>query len=72
MNSTGYEIRHALLNEARDMLFQDWLMKRDVVFNNAHVEKRTILETEVPLAPSFDAILKLAQQMNEFVSHSDK
>lgn len=74
MSATGYEIRHSLINEARDMLFQVWNRECDVVFHNANcrVEGRAIGTGELPPAPTFDAILKLAQQMNEFVSRSDK
>jgi len=66
--SNAYEIRHALLNEARETLFDIWRMKCDEVRHNAQVEERPFRDGEMPPPPNFDDVLNLARRMNEFVS----
>lgn len=63
-----YEIRLALLAEARDILFQGWNRKCDAVFHDANIAKRTILHHELPRAPTVEEILAAANRMNEFIS----
>ena len=67
MGKNGYELRHDLLNEARDMLFQGWYKKCEVAQHNAHTEKRAIAAGEMPEPPVIKDILALAGKMNEFV-----
>jgi hypothetical protein len=65
----AYEIRHAILNEAREMLFEIWEKRcRTVRFNadNASV----FVEIEMLPAPTFNEIQDLANKMNAFVSDS--
>lgn len=63
-----YEIRHAILNEARAMLFDVWHEKcRDVQALNSMPPYK--YHSSLPEAPTFEEILELAQRMNTFVSN---
>lgn len=68
MAQNAYEIRHSMLNEARDMLFQIWQQECEVIERNANLEDRIVTPGEMPPAPTFEKILELAKKMNDFVS----
>ena len=40
MSASGYEIRHALLSQAKDMLYEQWHMAMDVERKKAEIENR--------------------------------
>lgn len=62
--ANGFEIRHALLNEARDFLMHEWHQKCDVENQTAQFEQRP--PKMVP-PPSFAKIKELAIEMYDFV-----
>lgn len=62
--ATGYEIRHALLNDARDFLMHEWHQKREVENQTAQFEQRP--PKVIPL-PSFVEVKELAVEMYDFV-----
>jgi hypothetical protein len=62
--SSGYEIRHALLNEARDLLMHEWHEKCNIERDTAQFEQRP--PRLVP-SPSFRQIKELAVEMYDFV-----
>ena len=68
MSQNAYEIRHAILNEAREMLFAVWYRDHETVSRNADRQDRVTKPEEMPPAPTFEAILDLAKKMNDFVS----
>lgn len=68
MGANGYEIRHALMNEARDLLMQGWHQKVDVESRAAQYENR--VPREIPI-PSVEDISKVASEMYQFVQRKD-
>lgn len=67
MSLNAYEIRHAILNEAREMLFEVWHEKcRNAQSFNSFSDK---LHVKIPEAPTFEEVLELAKKMDAFVSN---
>jgi hypothetical protein len=64
MGTSGYEIRHALLSEAKDMLYEQWHAARDSEMQTASLENRP--PKHLP-APSIDDIKAAAESLYEFV-----
>ena len=64
MSATGYEIRHSILNEAREMLYEGWHKAMDVEQLSADFEKRV---PRLFPAPTVEEIKKLAESLYEFV-----
>jgi len=71
-NRTPYEIRHNLLVDARQMLFRVWERECDVIVRNADLGDAPIEDRTLPEAPTFEKILELATQMDDFVSNGPK
>ena len=65
MAQSGYEIRYNILRDARDMLFQEWILKCDIHRRNCDLANKQI-ET-MPSAPSVDDILARAEDLYDFV-----
>ena len=65
MAQSGYEIRYNILRDARDMLFQEWILRCDVHRRNCDLAQKQI-ET-MPTAPTTDEILDRAEELYEFV-----
>ncbi len=63
--ATGYEIRHSLLNEAREMLFTTWHQECDRARRNADLGQRQL--EPLPSAPTAADIKALAEDLYEFV-----
>lgn len=63
-NMNGYEIRHAILNEAREMLFSKWTTDVENERICASVESRA--PKNIP-APSLSEIKSAAESMYDFV-----
>jgi len=63
--ANGYEIRHMLLVEARNMLFEGWHEEVKRLQHNAGLTNTPI--GEYPPQPSVTDISKLAEQLYEFV-----
>ena len=68
MGANGYEIRHALMNEARDLLMAAWHQKVDVEGRTAQFENRA--PREIPI-PTVEDISKVAAEMYQFVQRKD-
>jgi hypothetical protein len=66
--SNGYEIRHGLLSEAKDVLMQEWHIKWDAELRTAEREDRS--PTCIPL-PTSAEIIKLANEWYDFVQTKD-
>jgi hypothetical protein len=69
MPMNGYEIRHAILNEAREMLFEQWRMAMDVENATARFEGGPHAPRPPKLLPppTVAEIKALAESMYEFV-----
>ena len=63
-NASGYEIRHALLTQAKDMLFVEWHAKRETEAAAANFKNR---EQVYAPAPTVEEVKKLAESLYEFV-----
>lgn len=66
MNTSGYEIRHALLNESKEMLFERWHMEMDVERICAERENRSPV---VLPYPTVEDIKRTAENLYEFVQN---
>jgi len=64
MSTSGYEIRHALLTQAREMLSEQWHAAMDVERTSAERENRN--PVLIP-APTVDSIKATAESLYEFV-----
>ena len=64
MSTSGYEIRHALLNESKEMLFERWHMEMDVERICAERENRSPV---VLPYPTVEDIKRTAENLYEFV-----
>lgn len=68
MSMNAYEIRHAILNEAREMLFDTWREKcRNIQAANTTLSYKYYVS--LPDAPTFKEVMELAKKMNAFVSN---
>lgn len=66
--ATGYEIRHSLLNEAREMLYEKWRFDCDVLRRNADLTKQPFCDLSgFPPPPNAAEIKALAEDLYEFV-----
>lgn len=66
MGTSGYEIRHALLSQSKDMLFEQWHAEMEVERLRADRENRA--PNPIP-APSVQDIKATAEQLYEFVQN---
>jgi hypothetical protein len=66
MSISGYEIRHSLLSQAKDMLYEQWHMAMDVERQRAERENRA--PENIP-APSLKEIKATAESLYEFVQN---
>ena len=64
MSTSGYEIRHALLNESKEMLYERWHMEMDVERICAERENRSPV---VLPYPTVEDIKRTAENLYEFV-----
>lgn len=64
MGTSGYEIRYALLSEAREMLYEEWYAAMEVELGTATFENRP--PKAIP-APSLFDIKAAAESLYEFV-----
>jgi hypothetical protein len=64
MSASGYEIRHSILNEAREMSYEQWHKAMEIEQVSAEFEKRV---PRLLPAPTLDEIKKLAEGLYEFV-----
>ena len=64
MSASGYEIRHALLSQAKDMLYEQWHAEMDVERARATMENRA---PKPIAAPSLFDIKNAAESLYEFV-----
>ena len=60
----AYEIRHAILNEARDLLSQSWAARERVEHEAAQLENRAPVFIT---PPTTDEIKRTAEELYEFV-----
>ena len=60
----AYEIRHAILNEARDLLSQSWAARERVEHEAAQLENRAPVFIS---PPTTDEIKRTAEELYEFV-----
>ena len=60
----AYEIRHAILNEARDLLNQSWAARERVEHEAAQLENRAPVFIS---PPTTDEIKRTAEELYEFV-----
>ena len=63
--ATGYEIRHSLLNEAKNILFEKWHAECEIIQRNAELAKQPI--SAFPPGPNAAEIKALAEDLYEFV-----
>lgn len=63
-STSGYEIRHALLNESKEMLYERWHMEMDVERMCAERENRS--PVMLP-SPTVEDIKRTAENLYEFV-----
>lgn len=64
MRASGYEIRHALLSEAKEMLHEQWHAAREIELATATFENRP--PKTIP-APTIADIKSAAESLYEFV-----
>jgi hypothetical protein len=64
MSTSGYEIRHALLTQAREMLSEQWHAAMEVERTSAERENRNPALIE---PPSVEQIKATAESLYEFV-----
>lgn len=64
MSTSGYEIRHALLMEAKGILFERWHMQMEIERLTADHEKRAPVMLE---CPSVVDIKNTADELYQFV-----
>lgn len=64
IHMNAYEIRHAILNEARDLLSQSWAARVDTERDAAHLENRAPVFIS---PPTTDEIKRTAEELYEFV-----
>ena len=76
--STGYDLRFNLLQMAKDLLVEDYYSKRntaELVWQNEVTKqesigsRKTIPFPDIGKFPDVNAIVKIADQLNEFVSN---
>lgn len=65
MAQSGYEIRYNLLNDAKNMLFEQWHETCSTIRRNADLASQPI--GVFPPAPTADEIKALAEELYEFV-----
>lgn len=63
--ATGYEIRHSLLNEARETLYENWRSACEVIRRNADLANQPL--SGFPPPPTAAEIKALAEDLYEFV-----
>lgn len=68
MGANGYEIRHGLMSEAKDLLLQQWHHRCEIERAAAEYEKRK--PKEVPL-PTLKEMLEVAETLYTFVQKRD-
>lgn len=75
MAMNAYEIRYAVLTDARRMLMDQWMRACDQAQQNADRFSSGGIEVTTPLtpppAPTMTDIMKLASEMYEFVKTKD-
>jgi len=64
MSSSGYEIRHQLLMEAKEILFERWHTEMDIERLSAERENRS--PVMLP-CPAIEDIKRTAESLYEFV-----
>lgn len=64
MSASGYEIRHALLSQAKEMLYEQWHAEMDVERARAAMENRA---PKSITPPSLFDIKNAAESLYEFV-----
>ena len=64
IHMNAYEIRHAILNEARDLLSQSWAARERVEHEAAQLENRAPVFIT---PPTTDEIKRTAEELYEFV-----
>lgn len=64
MSTSGYEIRHTLLMQTKEMLFERWHTEMDIERIAAERENRN--PTLIP-APSVEQIKSTAENLYEFI-----
>jgi hypothetical protein len=64
MSTSGYDIRHALLTESKEMLFERWHMEMEVERISAERENRSPV---VLPYPTVEDIKHTAENLYEFV-----
>jgi|GEM_PF-1921897 len=68
MGANGYEIRHGLMSEAKDMLMQGWHQQWEVEIRTSELQQRA--PVAIPL-PTVKEITDLANEMYVFVQKKD-
>lgn len=63
--ATGYDIRYNLLNDAKNMLFEQWHEQCSTLRRNADLAQQPL--GEFPAAPTSAEIKALAEDLYEFV-----
>ncbi len=66
MSVSGYEIRHSLLSQAKEMLYEQWHMAMEVERLRAERENRA---PDNIAAPSLKDIKMTAESLYEFVQN---
>lgn len=64
MSTSGYEIRHALLSESKELLFESWHMEMD---NERICAEREHRSPVVLPCPTVEDIKRTAENLYEFV-----
>ena len=62
--ATGYEIRHALLGQSTELLFERWRKEMDLEYIKAERENRS---PDMIPCPSVEDIKSTAESLYEFV-----
>jgi hypothetical protein len=63
--ATGYDIRYNLLNDAKNMLFEQWHEECSTLRRNADLDRQPL--GSFPPAPTASQIKALAEELYEFV-----
>ena len=67
--SNPYELRFEIFQQAKEILIDEYHAKRDAVLHQYEMEEEAFYP-DMPEYPSFDSIVKMAREINHYVSNS--
>jgi len=68
-NKTPFELRFDIFQQAKEILLDEYQAKREELLHQYEMEEETFYP-DMPEYPSFDSIVKMAREINHYVSNS--